>query len=217
MLVTAAPVSAQTATKHDGLCNGSLKVCLSETIVATWTCEDNRGVPRTWVPHNRSPWFPHSAAFRREQLNTWVLKLKACRKVLHAHDDMIRRLQRGLAGTPMAGTGAFLEAAGRRYGVHPAFIAAIAGTESSFGSAACANNEFNAFGLSSCGSGWSVPNFHSWSEVYGFMGAFLSGRWPSANTTYDYHGYAANSQSWGAKCAYWMRARFGLGNGVRYA
>lgn len=213
--LTLAPASAHASVHADPL-KGAV---IAEQILATWTCQDNLQVPRTPSPANRSPWRlkHHSDGYKSWLLNVWLLRYKACRTALHAHDVMIRTLQRGLTGTPMAGTGAELEAAGRRYHVHPAFIAAIAGTESTFGAAACASNQYNAFGLSSCGSGWSVPNFQSWGEVYEFMGRFLSSRWPSAATTYDYHGYAANSVSWGAKCAYWMQARFGLGNGVRYA
>lgn len=181
--------------------------------MATWRCQDQQGLPRTRA---HSPWNPHSRGFRAAQLNLWTFRLRACLKRLHAHDDMIRRLQKGLRGTPMDGSAGELEAAGRAYNIHPAFIAAIAGTESSFGAAACASNRYNAFGLSSCGSGWSVPNFRSWGEVYVFMAKFLTSRWAHARTTYDYHGYAANSRSWGAKCAYWMQARFGLGNTVYY-
>lgn len=188
---------------------------IAETVVATWRCQDQLAVTRTEVRY--SPWGHHSTAFRRYQLNLWELRRQTCIRRLHAHDATIRRLQRGLAGTPMAGTARELEAAGRRYRVHPAFIAAIAGTESSFGFAACHSNRFNAFGLSSCGAGWRVPNFQSWGEAYEFMGRFLSSRWPAARTTYDYHGYAANSDSWGRKCAYYMQARFGYGSGVRYS
>jgi hypothetical protein len=110
----------------------------------------------------------------------------------------------------MATTGYQLEAAARKYRVSPYLIAAIAGTESSFGAAACRNNRYNAFGLSSCGSGWHVPSFRSWQEAYVFMAKFLSDRWPHAKSTYDFHGYAACSSCWGAKTAYWMKARFNV-------
>jgi hypothetical protein len=183
--------------------------------VRVWHCEDQRGVTRTAasVPPGS---LPTSNPYRAWVLNLWKQRLGACLKVLHAHDDVLRRLRRGLSGTPMAGSERALEAAGRRWHVHPAFIAAIAGTESSFGSAACSGAPKNAFGLASCGSGWHVPYFPTWDSAYDFMGRFLSGRWPDARTTYDYRGYAANSQAWGAKCAYWMRERFGYGPEVRY-
>lgn len=126
------------------------------------------------------------------------------------------QLNRGLAHTPMANTGFALEAAGHRHHVSPFFIAAIAGTESSFGAAACTGNPRNAFGLASCGTGWRVPYFPSWAAAYEFMGAFLTSRWPRARTTYDFHGYAACSSCWGAKTAEHMRARFGVGPTVTY-
>lgn len=133
-----------------------------------------------------------------------------------AREHVVQTLNRGLAGTPMSGTGRELEAAGWQHHVHPVFIAAIAGTESSFAAAACRGNPRNAFGLSSCGSGWSVPWFRSWAHAYTFMAQFLTGRWPSARTPWDYHGYAACSSCWGTKTAWWMRARFGTGPSVRY-
>jgi flagellum-specific peptidoglycan hydrolase FlgJ len=116
----------------------------------------------------------------------------------------------------MAGTETALEAAGRRYGISPYFMAAAAGTESSFGAAACSNNRMNVWGLSSCGSGWYVPQWSSWSEAISFYARFLTSRWPSARTTYDYHGYAACSSCWGARTAEHMRQRFGVGPSVLY-
>lgn len=132
----------------------------------------------------------------------------------HQYGRMVEILNRGLAGTPMAGTGAELERAGREFGIHPAFIAAIAGTESSFGEAMCGN--YNAYGLANCSGIWSVPAFRSWGDSYRFMGEYLSSRWPSATTTYDYHRYAACSACWGRKNAMFMRTRFGVGHRTRY-
>lgn len=125
-------------------------------------------------------------------------------------------LNRGLAGSPMASTGFALEAAGWRWKVSPFFIAGIAATESSLGAAACSNNRFNAFGLSSCGGGWAVPAFRSWGEAYQFMGRFLKARWPRATSTYDYRGYAADSRAWGASTARHMADLFGVENETRY-
>lgn len=125
------------------------------------------------------------------------------------------QLNAGLAGTPMAGSGFALEAAGWHWHVHPAFIAAIAGTESSYGRLGCAGNPRNAFGLASCGASWRVPYFASWRDAYEFMGRFLSSRWPHARSPYDYSGYAACSSCWGRATA-WHMARFGLGTDVRY-
>lgn len=191
----------------------TLALKTSKAIVATWTCQTQLGQPRTKA---RSPWKPHTQAYRRWQLTLWTLRKQACLKALHAHDATIRKLQHGLAGTPMSGSEGPLEAAGRRYGISPFFIAAIAGTESSFGAAACSGNPKNAFGLASCGNSWHVPYFPTWAAAYHFMGSFLSSRWPTATTTYSYHGYAACSSCWGAKTAMHMRNRFGVGPSVRY-
>lgn len=129
--------------------------------------------------------------------------------------EVAQTLNRSLAHTPMRHTGYQLERAGWRYHIHPALIAAIAGTESSFGSAACSNNRYNAFGLASCNESWRVPAFHSWEHAYNFMGRFLSQRWPHAQTPYDYSGYAACTSCWGRKVAYYMQ-KLGFRPEVRY-
>lgn len=130
--------------------------------------------------------------------------------------DTAKQLNRGLQGTPMAHTGYALERAGFRYRLSPFLIASIAGKESSFGAAACRSNRFNAFGLSSCGSGWHVPDFQSWGHVYSFMAKFLTERWPHARSPYDYHGYAACTACWASGVSYFMTSRFGASTSVRY-
>lgn len=52
----------------------------SEAIVSVWRCEDQLGRDRTKA---RSPWKPHSAGFRRAELNRWVLRRRACLTELH--------------------------------------------------------------------------------------------------------------------------------------
>ena len=126
-----------------------------------------------------------------------------------------RTLNRALAATPMAGTGWKLEQTGHRWKIHPALIAAIAGTESSFGRVPCRNDRFNSYGLASCTNSWPVPRFRSWAHSFQFMGKFLSERWPRARTPFDYRGYAACSDCWGRKTAYWMKW-LGFGSSVRY-
>jgi hypothetical protein len=149
-------------------------------------------------------------------LGSAALAAAKAAKISPKREDVVHALNRGLYDTPMANTGRELEAAGHKHHVHPALIAAIAGTESSFGAAGCSGNPKNAFGLSSCGAGWHVPYFETWAEAYTFMARFLTSRWPHARTAYDYHGYAACSSCWGNKVAYWMRARFKLSSSVSY-
>lgn len=187
---------------------------IAQEIVGTWACEDQLHQPRTKA---RSPWKHHSRAYWNTEYQLWRTRHTRCLNALHAHDATIRSLQHGLAGTPMEGTAGPLEAAGRRWGISPYFIAAIAGTESSFGAQSCSGNPYNAFGLSSCTTGWAVPRFRSWAQAYAFMARFLSSRWPGATTPWSFTGYAACTDCWASKVAMHMRLRFGVGPQVRYA
>jgi hypothetical protein len=186
---------------------------IARTITATWTCQEAIGQKRTRAGN---VWAKHSVAYRQWQLRLWTGRLAACRHQQETHQDIIVQLDSGLRGTPMGGTGKDLFLAARKFRISPFFIAAIAGTESSFGAASCSGNPYNAFGLASCGSSWRVPYFPTWKSAYLFMGEFLTSRWPSATTTMHYYGYAACSSCWGAKTAMHMQQRFGVDNGVRF-
>lgn len=142
---------------------------------------------------------------KRELQEAWIEKTQK---------DTILVLNRGLKGSPMAGTGRELEAAGRQYNISPFFIAAIAATESSLGRAMCGG--YNAYGLGNCSGGWDVPIFGSWADSYRFMAKYLSSHWPGARTTYSFRGYAACDSCWGRKTAEWMGRLFGVGSSVIY-
>lgn len=115
-----------------------------------------------------------------------------------------------MRGTPMAGTGILLERHGRRHGVSPYFMVAVAATESSIGVAACRNNRRNVWGLASCVNSWPVPYFETWDEAIAFYARFLASRWPGHSTPYSFRGYAACSECWARKVSYWMGALFGV-------
>lgn len=196
---------------------------IARTITATWTCQEAIGVPRT---KSGNVWARHSVGYRRWQLALWTGRLNGCLHYKELYEDVAVQVESGLstfyrqagAGNtgPMSGTGKTLERIGRKHRISPFFIAAVAMTESSAGLAACRNNHRNVWGLSSCTSGWYVPTWSSWAQAYDFYARFLTSRWPHARTTFDYHGYAANSYAWGVKTASHMRARFGVGPEVRY-
>lgn len=130
--------------------------------------------------------------------------------------SVIRALERGLAGTPMAGTGRILEHHGRLHGVSPYFMVAVAATESSIGHAACSNNRRNVWGLASCVNSWPVPYFDTWDEAIGFYADFLAERWPGHTSPYSFRGYAACSDCWARKVSYWMERLFGVAPTTRY-
>lgn len=129
---------------------------------------------------------------------------------------VVQRLDRVLASTPLAGTGRDLEDIARRYHVSPYFIVAVAATESSIGRAACASNSKNIWGLSSCGSGWYVPQFSSWRSAYEFFAAFVNRQWPGHSSPWSFRGYAACSDCWARKVSSWMHTLFGVAAETRY-
>lgn len=135
------------------------------------------------------------------------------------HDDaVVSNLRAGLAGTPMAGSVRDLEAAARKWGVSPYFVAAAAGTESAFGRLACRGNPRNVWGLGSCDRAWRVPYFPTWKAAYLYYARFIRTRWPSARTAYDLHGYCeCGAAVWGERTAWHMRRLFGVGPSLRYA
>jgi hypothetical protein len=167
-------------------------------------------VPRVWYTicadvRRRAVEWRDRAATQREALAEWNSTI----------GTIVRRLDAGLQGTPMSGLGAILEQQGRRYGISPFFMAAAAGTESSFGAAACANNRRNVWGLAACDGRWHVPYFNTWTEAIRFYARFLASRWHGHSTPYSFTGYAACDACWGRKTSAHM-GRFGVGNSTRY-
>jgi hypothetical protein len=129
----------------------------------------------------------------------------------------LTNLRAGLAGTPMAASVRELEAAARKWGLSPYFIAAAAGTESAFGRLACRGNPRNLWGLGACNRAWHVPQFTSWQHAYGYYARFIRTRWPSARTAYDLHGYCeCGSSVWGRRTAWHMSRLFGVGPSLIY-
>ena len=50
---------------------------IARTITATWTCQDQIGVPRTKAAN---VWQKHSVGYRQWQLRTWQARLETCRQ-----------------------------------------------------------------------------------------------------------------------------------------
>lgn len=161
-------------------------------------------------------------------LATLILTASAqAREPYRTHQDaVVSNLNAQLRGTPMQGTGVDLEYAGRKWNVHPAFIAAVAGVESSYGRLACRNDRHNAYGLASCrGYYWSgcrafgVPlrTFASWRDSYLYFARFIAHCWPGVNspTTIGYSYCPPCGPRWGASVS-WHMQRFGYAPRVRY-
>lgn len=120
------------------------------------------------------------------------------------------KLNRGLAGTPLRGLGRIIEQVGWRYHVHPAFMAAASGTESSFGAVPCCGSRYNIWGW------YSMPPVASWEQAFTAYARFLRDRWPSAWTPWDFHGYCGcGVTAWGNATSRFMH-RLGFAAVVRY-
>ncbi len=160
-----------------------------------------------------------SCHWARYAASEWVERARAAREAFaqwwESRGRVVALLNDGLAGSPMEGTGADLERAGREYGVSPYFMAAVAATESSLGAAACGSGGYNAWGLGNCGSAWSVPSFGSWREAYDYYAKFLT-RWAGHSTPYSFRGYAACDECWARKVSEWMHTLFGVPAVTRY-
>jgi hypothetical protein len=161
---------------------------------------------------------PRNCADARYLANVWAKRSFRSRRKTERWQSsigqVVRRLENGLEGSPMEGTGHVLESYGRRYGVSPYFIVAVAATESSIGRAAC--DTYNAWGLGNCGSAWSVPSFSSWSEAIAYYARFLARGWPGHSTPYSFSGYAACDECWARKVSEWMSSLFGVPAITRY-
>lgn len=133
--------------------------------------------------------------------------------------DVAQRLNRGLAGTPMQGTGWKLEHAAHRHNVSPYLIAAIAGVESSYGRVHCRQSRYWVFGLGSCGRNWTPPLFRSWGHAYDYMARFLRDRWisrgASSATSIGYTYCPPCGSRWGAAVD-WHMSRLGWPTRVTY-
>lgn len=178
-----------------------------------WTMQRGAQVP-TWRR-------PRNCADARWLATVWAERSRLSRRKTELwrerrFDHVVRKLERAMSGTPMSGTGRDLEEIGRRYHVSPYFIVAVAATESSIGIAACSSNRKNVWGLSSCGSGWYVPQFASWAEAYAFFARFVNRQWPGHSTPYSFRGYAACADCWARKVSSWMNHLFGVPAVTRY-
>jgi hypothetical protein len=123
----------------------------------------------------------------------------------HSHRfHVAKKLQHGLRGTPLAAHAFRLEAEGWRWNINPFLVASIAGTESSFGAAACGGN---AWGIASCG-----VRFASFGEGISYATRLLRTDYLNVGfRTLDRVGgrYAACGSCWAERTGWFMRARFG--------
>ena len=140
------------------------------------------------------------------------------------------RLQTGLAlfarlhgsPSPMAREALEITRAARRQGRSPLALVAIAGVESTFGTAqACPSyggGRWNTTGLGSCGHYWTritlcgrhvdLAELRSYADGITVTGLILRCLVPGARTIWDVRGYCAGCASWNGEVASVMRRYF---------
>ncbi len=190
------------------------QLVLSENVIRFWSNHRWQLAPNH-TKCKEVPW-QRSCTVARASLRLHKTLSDVAARKLDATDPIIANLNRGLSGTPMEGLGRVLRDEGKRMNVSPYFIAAAAGTESSFGAAGCGGNPRNVWGLAACDGRWSVPYFGSWQQAIRYYAEFIHNRWPSATTPYHFYGYAACDSCWGNKTSMWMRSRFGVEAYTKY-
>lgn len=143
-------------------------------------------------------------------------------------ERVVVKLNRGLRGTPMAGTGRVLEQVGWRWNVNPFFIVGVSGKESSLGTQACRANPRNIWGLNSCRRGRYIdldgdgrherlPLLRTWGHAYTWFARYVRVRQPRAQTPWDFRGYCwCDEDQWAGVVAATMRRLFGASPRVRY-
>lgn len=137
--------------------------------------------------------------------HVWLRNLAGKRLLVvqqrEAREAIVKRLQAGLAGTPLYPYAARFEQAGRQWNVNPFFMAAISGTESGFGVANSAAG--NAWGI---GPGINLYNFGNGID---YLARLLAEDYNLSSTVTVGTRYAACGTCWGARTSWFMQARFG--------
>ena len=118
--------------------------------------------------------------------------------------QVVQKLRHGLRGTPLAAHAFRIESEGWRWNVNPFLVASIAGTESSFGAAACGGN---AWGLGNCGF-----TFSDFGDGIRYATRLLRRNYLDLGYgTLQLMGarYAACGSCWAQRTGWFMRSRFG--------
>lgn len=170
---------------------------------ATWACQDHIGQPRTRavLPDSRLPLAVDGYLTWMQRL--WETRLAACEKVNGARVLIVNRLRAGLRGYPLEAWAERFERAGRQWNVSPYLMAAISGTESTFGLANSANG--NAWGI-----GPGIP-YRDFGDGIDHLARLLATSYPldSGSLTAVGNRYAACGSCWGGRTGWFMQSRFG--------
>jgi hypothetical protein len=128
----------------------------------------------------------------------------------NARQEVVRKLDKVLAQTPLHGLGRIIEREAWRRNVNPYFIVAVSGKESSFGAASCYSNRYNIWGLGACGRAWNPPYFNSWGEAMHYFVDFVRRTWPRASSIYELYGYCDGCMGdWTSSVSSYMHSMFG--------
>lgn len=184
--------------------------------LGTWRCQDVLGVHRTKAG-TAGKWST-SIPYLIWKRDLWRVRAKSCWREVVAGGKHIRRLKRGLRGTPLAGSERDLYQEARRANFNPYVIVGASGVESSYGLVPCSGRgtggRFNIWGLGACGRAWHPPDFTTRRQAYRYFIGFIRSHWPDARTIYEFYGYCVPASRcgapiWGARAMGKARQLFG--------
>lgn len=106
---------------------------VQKTRLAVWACQHTVGVPATRAGLNHAELSASGWRFLVWANHRWHARLTACRAEASHRSRIVAVLRQGLHGYPLEVWAARFEQAGRRWNVSPYLMAAISGTESTYG------------------------------------------------------------------------------------
>lgn len=170
-----------------------------------WKCQQATGLPKTRSELTYAELGRVGSRYALWITRRWESRLAACAAVRAHRADIVKKLEAGLAGSPLAPWADELEAAGREWNVNPFLVAAISGTESTFGRAACYDHA-NAWGIASCGI-----TFADFGEGLRYTTRLLRQHYPIDAGDLVAVGsiYAACGRCWADRTGWFMQRYFG--------
>ena len=188
------------ATELPGQQAESLVAAVNGVRHTVWACQDHIGQPRTRAALPESRLTLAAPGYLKWMRRVWEGRLTGCERVNGHRIHIVTVLRRGLHGYPLEAWAEAFEQAGRQWDVSPYFMAAISGTESTFGLYVSPEN---AWGI---GPGMAFRDF---GEGIQYLARLLATSYNLTSAWTVGPRYAACGSCWGTTTGAIMQSRFG--------